>query len=141
LNTKNPCVHCINQKGIGEECCIDVFIILNPDELQLFKHFSGYYPSKRNEGAVFYTKKGCPYLDHKNRCSIHTIKPLYCKYYPIFITGMPYTDDQCPAHQNSEFILTSRIEKEIYSLQSKYPIYTKEWLWEDVLQFIHKSSK
>ena len=141
MTETNRCKSCIGKRGTGEDCCIDVFIILNPDEIELFENFYGFCITKENEGAVYYTKDGCPYLDKENKCKIHNDKPLYCKYYPIFITGTPYTDDKCPAHQGSEYNLTSKIEEEIRSLQGHYPIYKKEWLWKEVEHVIQRSLK
>ncbi|PWI47183.1 hypothetical protein CEE45_12835 [Candidatus Heimdallarchaeota archaeon B3_Heim] len=138
MTATNPCRFCIGERGAGEDCCIDVFIILNPDEMDLFEKFPGFCVTKEKDGAVFYTKEGCPYLDKEKKCSIHDFKPLYCKFYPIFITGIPYTDDKCPAYQGLEYNLTSMVEKEIRNLQKRYPIYKKEWLWEDVERLFHQ---
>jgi Fe-S-cluster containining protein len=141
LTTDNPCVHCIGQKGTGEECCIDVFIILNSQEMSLFEGYSGFLPIPEDDGAIFYTKEGCPYLDQRNQCSIHSIKPLYCKFYPIFITGAPYIDDKCPANRNADYSLTIETQLEINTLQEKFPIYKREWLWEEVEQLIQENLK
>ena len=130
----NPCKECIGRDGQGEDCCIDVYIILNPEEIYLFKDKNGYVQYKE-EGGVFYTEEGCPYLSVDNQCLIHDKKPLYCKYYPIFITGKPYVDQECPANTISSFTLTKDILKEIQQLQEKFPIYRSEWTWLDVREF------
>ena len=139
MTATNPCIQCIGEEGSGEDCCIDVFIILNSQELNLFNEFSGFQPAVDQEGAIFYTKKGCPYLDEDFQCGIHDIKPLYCKFYPIFITGVPYIDDKCPASKNLDYSLTIETQLEINTLQEKFPIYKKEWLWEEVEQIIQKN--
>jgi Fe-S-cluster containining protein len=141
MSANNPCENCIGEEGTGEDCCIDVFIILNSQEIHLFKEFSGYYSVENGRGAVFYTKEGCPYLDKSNQCGIHDIKPLYCRYYPIFITGAPYIDDKCPANRGSEYTLTAQVKGEIRKLQKKFPVYKKEWLWEEVQELIRDSLK
>ncbi|MHA1976253.1 MAG: YkgJ family cysteine cluster protein [Candidatus Hodarchaeales archaeon] len=138
MTVHNPCENCIGEKGTGEDCCIDVFIILNPQEMSLFEKFSGFHPVNGKEGAIFYTKEGCPYLDNEYQCAIHEIKPLYCKNYPIFITGVPYIDDKCPARHDAEYVLNRSIKKEIKALQARFPIYDKEWLWEEVEQLIQE---
>ena len=132
----NPCKHCIGKNGQGEECCVDVFIILNKDECRLFEKFNGYYWLKKDEGAIFYTKNGCPYLDEAKQCIIHTKKPLYCKFYPIFLTGIPYVDEECPAHEDDAYKLTPEILLQINEIKSNYPIYEKEWLWKDVKKIV-----
>ncbi|MHA1996343.1 MAG: YkgJ family cysteine cluster protein [Candidatus Hodarchaeales archaeon] len=141
MTESNPCEHCIGEKGAGEDCCIDVFIILNSQELSLFNEFYGFHPVVDQDGAIFYTKEGCPYLNEDYQCSIHDIKPLYCKIYPIFITGVPYIDDKCPAHLDSEYVLNTALKDEIKLLQRQNPIYRKEWLWEEVEQFIQDNLK
>jgi Fe-S-cluster containining protein len=138
MTSHNPCVRCIGITGSGEDCCIDVYLILNSDECHLFENYSGFYRPKKEKGGIFYTSEGCPYLGEENQCTIHEKKPLYCKYYPIFITGDPYVDTNCPAHKVKEYRLTSAIEKEIVKLKKKYDIYTKEWLWDDVKKILRK---
>ena len=135
MSTNNPCQNCIGKSGTGMECCNDVFLILNSKECHLFRKYLGFIEIKEEKGAVYYTNDNCPYLNEENECLIHDIKPLYCKYYPIFITGVPYNDDNCPASIGDKYILTRSIEEDIEKLQNKYPIYQREWLWEDVQLF------
>ena len=132
MSKNNPCYNCIGKKGDGEDCCIDVFIILNSDECHLFENFSGFLEIKEEKGGIFYTDEGCPYLKEDYNCSIHENKPQYCKYYPIFITGDPYVDTNCPVHKSKEYEFTSIIGKQIERLKEKYPIYQKEWIWDEV---------
>jgi Fe-S-cluster containining protein len=136
MTIDNPCKHCIGKNGQGEDCCIDVYIILNREECGLFEEFSGYYWLEEDNGAIFYTKEGCPYLDTKKQCSIHSKKPLYCKFYPIFLTGDSYVDDACPAHENEDYKLSSEVLAQIKNIKLSNPIYKKEWLWEDVEKII-----
>ncbi len=132
----NHCENCIGKSGQGEKCCIDVFIILNIDECHLFENFSGYHWLKQENGAIFYTKEGCPYLNENNHCNIHAMKPLYCKFYPIFLTGETYIDESCPAHVKKDYRLSSEILAQITEIKSSYPIYEKEWLWEDIKKIV-----
>ena len=130
MAVNNPCKDCIGDEGQGEDCCIDVYIILNPDEITFFEDKEGYM-AYEDLGGVYYTEKGCAYL--KDRlCSIHEKKPLYCKYYPIFITGKPFVDHECPSHTEKQFKLPKSVIKEIRELQKKFPIYKKEWTWSEV---------
>ena len=85
MTSNNPCIRCIGITGNGEDCCIDVYLILNPDECHLFEKYSGFYSLKKEEGGIFYTNEGCPYLGKEYQCTVHEKKPLYCKFYPIFI--------------------------------------------------------
>jgi Fe-S-cluster containining protein len=136
MSFENPCKFCIGTQSQGEDCCIDVFIVLNTDECALFEKYNGYYWLKKDNGAIFYTKEGCPYLDNANQCTIHLKKPLYCKFYPIFLTGDPYVDDACPAHVLEDYKLSSEVLRQIKEIQQKYPIYEKEWLWKDIKKVI-----
>jgi Fe-S-cluster containining protein len=130
MDETNPCQDCIGVNG--NECCFDVFIILNPFEEKLFENFEGF--KKVKHGAIFYTKNGCPYLNKNKKCSIHNEKPLYCHYYPIFITGDIYVDTECPAHGLECFKLTPKIKKSLLKLQGEFPIYKKDWFYSDVLK-------
>ncbi|MHA1946962.1 MAG: YkgJ family cysteine cluster protein [Candidatus Hodarchaeales archaeon] len=138
MSFQNPCRDCIGKTRQGEDCCIDVYIILNPEEVYLFNGKEGFTKLKNNEGGVYYTENGCSYLSKDNECTIHTKKPLYCEYYPIFITGDPFIDHECPAHTVSQFFLTKDKIKEIRELQTKFPIYNEEWTWEDVRKIFPK---
>lgn len=122
----NDCLGCIGKNG--NDCCIDVYIILNPDEIDLFKNHEEEFIEVKN-GGIFYTTKGCPYFLN-NHCQIHSQKPLYCKFYPIFITGKPYVHEECSI--NSKYTLSEAIKQEINKIQQIYPIYQQDWYWEDV---------
>ena len=128
----NPCQDCIETTRQGEDCCIDVYIILNPEEVHLFHDKEGFTKLDDPEGGVYFTEKGCSYLDKNTKCSIHKTKPLYCKYYPIFITGDIFVDQECPAHSAQQFTLSKEKINEIRNLQKKFPIYQQEWTWADV---------
>ena len=132
MSTNNPCQNCIGKRGTGEECCIDVFIILNSDEFHFFEKYPGFYEIKEEKGGIFYTNEGCPYLEEEYQCSIQETKPWYCKYYPIFITGEPYVDAKCPVHKSKEYELTPKIERQLQKLKKRYPIYKKEWVWDEI---------
>ncbi len=134
----NPCQECIGKSGQGKDCCIDVYIILNPEELHLFSDEEGFTTLDNQEGGVYYTEDGCPYLDKNNQCNIQKTKPLYCKYYPMFITGDPFVDHECPAHSSKQFSLSRVKIEEIRILQDKFPIYLKEWTWTDVRELFSK---
>ncbi len=121
----NCCHGCIGENG--NDCCVDTYIILHQDECNLFKHYTEF--KKVTSGGIFNTTKGCPYYSSGN-CGIHENKPLYCKYYPIFITGKPFVHKECSINQ--DYTLTDKIRKKIISLQSRYPIYKKDWFWEEV---------
>lgn len=125
---KNACLGCIGKNS--NDCCVDVYIILNPDEIHLFKEYrEEFFPV--NNGGIFYTTKGCPYFEKNTHyCRIHSQKPLYCKYYPIFITGMPFIHEECSI--NGTYQLSASIRKEIDELQRIYPIYKRDWYWEEV---------
>jgi len=138
MSLQNPCQECIGKTGQGEDCCIDVYIILNPEEVHLFRNEKGFTKLDDHEGGVYYTENGCPYLDDNNQCSIHETKPLYCKYYPIFITGDPFIDHECPAHSLKQFTLSKEIIDEIRKLQRKFSIYQQEWTWLDVRELFTK---
>jgi Fe-S-cluster containining protein len=138
MSSFNPCRDCIGKTRQGEDCCIDVYIILNPEEIHLFKNEKGFTKLDEDEGGVYYTEDGCPYLSRENECTIHKKKPLYCKYYPIFITGDPFIDPECPAHTASQFSLPEDTIKDIRELQTKFPIYKKEWTWMDVRKIFSK---
>ena len=138
MSSINPCRDCIGKTGQGEDCCIDVYIILNPEEVHLFRKEEGYIELEEDEGGVYYTKEGCPYLDKENSCTIHNFKPLYCKYYPIFITGNPFADHECPANSVSEFSLSQEKIAKIRELQEKFPVYKKEWFWADVRELTNR---
>jgi Fe-S-cluster containining protein len=125
MESKNCCFGCIGKNG--NDCCLDVFIILNPDEIHLFNKHNGF--NEVVNGGIFYTTQGCPYF-HEESCQIHKIKPLYCKFYPIFITGKPFIHEECSIHK--DYQLTDRLEQEIRELQQLYPIYQREWFWEEV---------
>ncbi|MFX1283099.1 MAG: YkgJ family cysteine cluster protein [Promethearchaeota archaeon] len=126
MSKENLCRNCIGRDG--NDCCIDVYIILNPDEVYLFKNYSERFKQVK-DGGIYYTTQGCPYF-HNNQCVIHQTKPLYCKYYPIFITGKPFIHDECSIHKNYQ--ITKAIKEEISELQQIYPIYKREWYWEEV---------
>ncbi|MHA1967059.1 MAG: hypothetical protein ACW964_04570 [Candidatus Hodarchaeales archaeon] len=121
----NCCHACIGVNG--NDCCVDTYVILNPNEIYLFRDHPEF--KKVTNGGIFNTTKGCPYFSTGN-CEIHERKPLYCKYYPIYITGKPFVHEECSIHK--EYTLTDRIKMEIMSLQSRYPIYKKDWFWEEV---------
>ncbi|UCE13565.1 MAG: YkgJ family cysteine cluster protein [Candidatus Heimdallarchaeota archaeon] len=125
MGENNCCYGCIGTDG--NECCIDVYLVLNPDELSLFKEFNGFI--KVEGGGIYYTSRGCPYFKDNN-CLIHSKKPLYCKYYPIFITGKPFIHDECSIHK--KFELPESKKNEICQLQTIYPIYKRDWYWEDL---------
>ncbi|UCG03459.1 MAG: YkgJ family cysteine cluster protein [Candidatus Heimdallarchaeota archaeon] len=126
MSSDNVCLDCIGKDG--NDCCIDVYIILNPEEIHLFKkHKEGFIEVK--DGGLFYTTKGCPYFE-ENHCQIQLKKPLYCKYYPVFITGKPFIHDECSI--NSNYKLTASLRKEVVELQQIYPIYKRDWYWEEV---------
>lgn len=125
MQQKNNCLGCIEK--VDNECCVDVYLILNPNEVNLFKNYPIF--KKVKGGGIFYTTQGCPYFK-KNSCQIHNIKPLYCKYYPIYITGQPFVDEDCKIHL--DYKLTANIKREIRELQRSYPVYQAEWFWEDV---------
>ncbi|MFW9903238.1 MAG: YkgJ family cysteine cluster protein [Candidatus Thorarchaeota archaeon] len=122
----NDCFECIGKNG--NDCCIDVYIILNPEEIILFKNHKEEFIEVEN-GGIFYTKKGCPYFTD-NLCQIHLQKPLYCRFYPIFITGKPFIHQECSIHNN--YTLSDAIKQEIDEIQRTYPIYQHDWYWEDV---------
>lgn len=125
MNDLNPCIGCIGEND--KECCLDVFIVLNPSEIHFFQNFDGFLAVEG--GGIFYTENGCPYLNQL-QCTIHSEKPLYCKYYPIFITGEPYLDDGCQVH--NYYSLTDVKLAEIKALQEKFPVYKPEWTLEDI---------
>ncbi len=130
MSSNNVCRSCIGKNS--NECCVDVFIILNTDEVYLFRKDKNGKNRRFKEvigGGIFHTTQGCPYFKDK-RCSIHQKKPFYCKYYPIFITGKPFIDDECSIHGN--YKLTESIKKEIFELQHMYSIYERDWFWEEV---------
>ena len=133
MNNFNPCTSCIGKEN--DECCQDVFIILNPNEIHFFKEIEGFVPV--NGGGIFSTKTGCPYLKNY-KCIIHSKKPQYCKYYPIFITGNPYMDTSCAAHVH--YSLSEKTLEEIKKLQEEFPIYQLEWLLEDVEKLYSNTS-
>lgn len=135
MSNENVCRDCIGRKD--NDCCIDVYIILNSDEIHLFKNYSEGFKQVIN-GGIFYTTQGCPYLKN-NQCSIHQQKPLYCKYYPIFITGKPFIDNECSIHKGYQ--LSKVIKNNIYELQRIYPIYKKEWYWEEVKRELQINNK
>ncbi|MFX1515722.1 MAG: YkgJ family cysteine cluster protein [Promethearchaeota archaeon] len=122
----NDCLGCIGKDD--NDCCVDVYVILNPEEISLFREYREEFIEVEG-GGIFYTTKGCPYFK-ENQCQIHSYKPLYCKYYPIFITGKPFIHEECSI--NHKYILSKDIEEEIYELQRKYPIYQQDWYWKDV---------
>lgn len=136
LKDSNPCNNCID--FTENECCKHVYIVLNPDELYLFEDYRGLYLTKG--GGIFYHEIKCPYLNSQLMCKIHDKKPLYCKYYPIFITGNIFLDDNCPIHLSSEYQLTENIKSEIQQLQKKYPIYQNEWFWDDIKKLLEESA-
>ena len=69
---KNPCKHCFSNPN--NDCCVDVYIILNPEELHLFNKFKGF--TSVEGGGIFYTDDGCPYFDLSTKdCGIHDHKP------------------------------------------------------------------
>ena len=138
MSNLNPCQDCIGKTGQGEDCCIDVYIVLNPKEIHLFSKDEGYFDLGNNGGGVYYTGNGCLYLSKDNTCTIHKKKPLYCKYYPIFITGEPFIDHECPAHTSKQFNLSKKERAEIRELQIKFPIYKKEWTWSEIREFINR---
>jgi Fe-S-cluster containining protein len=125
LQKVNHCLGCIGKTD--NECCVDVYLLLNPNEVNLFENHPVF--KKVEDGAIFYTTQGCPYFQ-RNSCQIHHNKPLYCKYYPIFITGKPFIDDYCTIQ--SDHKLTTSIKKEIKELQRIYSIYRPDWFWKDV---------
>jgi len=126
METQNCCHGCIGKDG--NDCCVDVFLILNPDEIHIFENHEGF--NKVKNGGIFYTIQGCPYFK-SNNCRIHdTNKPMYCKFYPIFITGNPFIHIECLIHNKYE--LSDEITKKIHEIQTKYPIYKREWFWEEV---------
>ena len=135
----NPCRECIGKTGQGEDCCINVYIILNPEEIHLFIDKAGFTKLTDHEGGLYYTETGCPYLGNDNQCTIHTLKPLYCKYYPIFITGDPFIDLECPAHSSKQFSLSKKRVNEIRKLQKKFPIYQQDWPLLDVRELFSQS--
>ncbi|MFX0182696.1 MAG: YkgJ family cysteine cluster protein [Candidatus Hodarchaeota archaeon] len=136
MDRSNPCHGCIGKKG--NDCCSDVFIILNDTETHLFENYNGFkYIGEL--GGLFYTTKGCPYLDETQNCGIHDKKPLYCKFYPIFITGEIFVDDDCPMHTLKRYELSERRKKKIFALQKRFPIYKKDWFFSDVLKEYQKS--
>ena len=138
MSFQNPCRDCIGKTRQGEDCCIDVYIILNPEEVHLLNKEEGFTTINNNEGGVYYTEDGCLYLSNDNECTIHEKKPLYCKYYPIFITGDPFIDHECPSKTASQFSLSKDEIKKIRQLQTKFPIYKKEWTWQDVRELFPK---
>ena len=105
MSSKNVCHGCIGKNR--KKCCVDVYIILNPDEIHLFKKYKEGFKELK-EGGIFYTTKGCPYFNNKS-CTIHKKKTLYCKYYPIFITGKPFSHNECSIHNS--YKLTDTIKK------------------------------
>ncbi len=125
MESQNCCNGCIGKDG--NDCCVDVFLILNPNELHLFENHSGF--KKIKNGGIYYTIKGCPYFKNYN-CQIHDNKPMYCKFYPIFITGDPFIHKECLIHKKYE--LNEKISKEILEIKTEYPIYKREWFWEEV---------
>ena len=129
MSSKNVCQGCIEENS--NDCCVDVYIILNPDEIHLFKKYKTGFKELK-DGGIFYTTKGCPYFNNKKSCTIHKRKPHYCKYYPIFITGKPFIHDECSIHNS--YKLTDSIKKEIFDLQQIYSIYKQDWFWEDVVR-------
>ena len=133
MTIKNACLGCIGKNG--NECCVDVYVILNPDEIHLFNGYKEEFIEVQN-GGIFYTTKGCPYFK-ENHCKIHPKKPLYCKYYPIFITGRPFIHEECSI--NGTYKLTTSIRKEIDELQQIYPIYKQDWYWEEVKRELQKN--
>lgn len=136
MNRSNPCSGCIGNKG--NDCCHDVFIILNDTETHLFEDFKG-FKNMGELGGLFYTTKGCPYLDEQQNCVIHDKKPLYCKFYPIFITGDFFVDDDCPMHTLKTYELNERHKKKILALQKHFPIYKKDWFFTDIQKEFQKS--
>ncbi len=127
MSSTNVCHGCIGEND--NECCVDVYIILNPEETHLFKEYKDRYKEVK-DGGIFYTDQGCPYFED-NCCLIHqNNKPLYCIFYPIFITGKPFVHKECPKYK--KFRLTEAVKKEILELQRIHPIYKKDWFWEDV---------
>ena len=127
MREKNSCYGCIGTDG--NECCIDVYIVLNSDEISLFQEFRGFI--KVEGGGIYYTSKGCPYFKDNN-CLIHSRKPLYCKFYPIFITGKPFIHTECSNHK--KYKLSEIKKNEIRQLQNIYPIYKRDWYWEDLIK-------
>jgi len=125
MESQNCCNGCIGKDG--NDCCVDVFLILNPNELHLFENHSSF--KKIKNGGIYYTIKGCPYFKNYN-CRIHDNKPMYCKFYPIFITGDPFIHKECLIHKKYE--LNEKISKEILEIKTEYPIYKREWFWEEV---------
>ena len=125
MESQNCCHECIGKDG--NDCCADVFVILNPDELNLFENHESF--NKVKNGGIFYTTQGCPYFKNNN-CRIHDNKPMYCKFYPIFITGDPFIHKECLIHNKYE--LSEKITEKIHEIQTKYPIYKREWFWEEV---------
>ncbi|MHA2226714.1 MAG: YkgJ family cysteine cluster protein [Candidatus Hodarchaeales archaeon] len=137
FNEINHCHGCLGKDG--NDCCRDVFIILNHTETHLFVNFND-YKEFDGQGGIFYTTNGCPYLDDREYCKIQDNKPLYCKFYPIFITGNIYVDDDCPLHELNSFRLTNKVKKKIMNLQNQFPIYKKDWFFSDVKkEFIRHS--
>ncbi|MFX0016659.1 MAG: YkgJ family cysteine cluster protein [Promethearchaeota archaeon] len=132
MKKDNVCQKCIGTDG--NECCIDVYIILNPNEVHLFKEVpNGPYSRFKiiEKGGIYYTNQGCLYFK-KNLCIIHQQKPLYCKYYPIFITGEIFIHKECSIHNN--YRVTKLLKKKINKLQQTYPIYKKDWFWEEIIE-------
>ncbi|MFX0184952.1 MAG: YkgJ family cysteine cluster protein [Candidatus Hodarchaeota archaeon] len=136
MNKSNPCHGCIENKG--NDCCVDVFIILNETETHLFEKHKGFL-NVGQLGGIFYTINGCPYLDSEKYCIIHDKKPLYCKFYPIFITGDIYTDDECPMHTMKAYKLDEKRKIQIKALQKQFPIYKYEWLFSDIQEKYQES--
>ncbi|MFX0125585.1 MAG: YkgJ family cysteine cluster protein [Candidatus Hodarchaeota archaeon] len=126
MSKNNLCRDCIGKNG--NDCCIDVYIILNPEEIHLFKEYNEEFIEVKN-GGIYYTTTGCPYFE-ENHCKIHTQKPLYCKYYPIFITGRPFIHEECSIRK--KYKLSDVVKKDIDELQQIYPIYQQDWYWEDI---------
>lgn len=129
FNEINRCQGCLGKDG--NDCCCDVFIILNHTETYLFMKFNG-YKEINDRGGIFYTTNGCPYLNDREYCTIQENKPLYCNFYPIFITGDFFIDDDCPLHELTSFKLTEEVKEKILNLQEKFPIYKKDWFFSDI---------
>ena len=127
------CKDCIGKNG--NECCKDVYIVLNPEELHLFKNHNGF--RKHDLGGLFYSSKQCPYLNQDKKCAIHESKPLYCRYYPIFITGKVFVDNICPLHALKEYQFHEELKEDLKRIQEKYPIYKEEWFWTDIKEKYH----
>jgi len=124
----NHCSSCIRHNE--NECCRNVYIVLNTNEVELFKNEEGFRQYK--DGGIYYSDTKYLYLNDDLVCTIHDDKPLYCKYYPIFITGKVFVDESCPFSKEEEYVLIQEVKKEIDKLKDKFVIYQEEWFWEDI---------